>query len=357
MGAWQPQQPSGPQQPPQPEQPAYSPQPGYPQPQQYPPQQSGAQPAQPQYPQQGYPQQTGYPQAPGGPTSGQYAPPTGPTIPAGTSGPQYPGQPAYPPTPPGYPTQQYPGQPGAPQYAPQPSAPYGASPYGTPYGTGPQQPQQGRNNRLLLIIGVSVAVILALCVGLIFAARTFAGNGTGSNNHPSATATTAPTATPATLSSATLGGTLNGFTAKYGQPIDSSSTTADYEVTLAGIPAAILMTLQIGKDGTLHVATIVLGPQATNSNGWDQTTMLGIVASLIPSDSQLDQNQSNNDFGVTRVFVSQSLAQTFSTSLFTSESTKQAVTPGSLWVLCLPSSNSSTSNPKFDICTFSLGTP
>jgi len=198
---------------------------------------------------------------------------------------------------------------------------------------------------------VAALVIAGLVAGLVLAR----GGAGGASTHPPtthATATTAATATPGVLGSATLGGTLATFSAKYGPPISSSATSGIYQVKIAGQDVAVIMTLQVGADQTPHIAQILLGPPSQNAPGWDQATTTALITDLIPTDAQLDQSQSNNTFGLTRVFVSQSLAHTFTPSLFTNLSTNATVAPGTLTALCLPST---TNSATFNVCTFGLG--
>ncbi|HUY77083.1 MAG TPA: hypothetical protein VMV29_09955 [Ktedonobacterales bacterium] len=390
MSGWNP---SGPQQPPQPSGPQqpdpaqYPPQQGYPPPQAYPPQQPPLGPTPPyppqlmqqpttpsQYPPQGGdPQpgvsgpQAGYPQPYPQPSAPQgYPQQPNPSTPLGQSGAlvgaQY-GQPPYTPTqgypqpypqpsaPQGYP-QQYTQQayPGAPAVPGQATPPYGPPQPSYPSGYPPPPPPARRTGRIALIAGgaVAILVILGLVVGLALAR----GGGVGGNPTANATATTAATATPSAVGTATLGGTIANFSAKYGAPISSSATTGIYQVTIAGQSISALMSLQIGLDQTPRIAQILLSPSDANSTGWDQTTTMTLITDLVPADAQLDQAQSNNTFGLTRVFVSQSLAHTFTPGLFTNLGNNTSVPPGTLTVLCLPSS---TSSANFSICTFSLG--
>ncbi len=218
-----------------------------------------------------------------------------------------------------------------------------------PYGSPPPQPPTRRAGRIAVIAG---AVVAALVIAGLIGGLVLARGGAGGKPSVHATATTAPTATPSPLGTATLGGTLAAFTSKYGAPISSSATSGIYQVTIAGQNVNVLMTLQIGLDQTPHIAAIILAPPSTTSSGWDEATTMTLITDLVPADAQLDQSQSNNTFGITRVFVSPSLAHTFTPSLFTNLTTNATVPPGTLTAICLPSSANSA---NFSACTFDLG--
>lgn len=152
---------------------------------------------------------------------------------------------------------------------------------------------------------------LALCVLSACASSPARGAGkTGTHVSPTAT-TPPPTATPtlvrvAPLSGATLGGTRDGFNARYGPPFtpdlwDNSGVTFS-------------LVLSDGTDGQPHVASILI--YKTDAATWSLAQAKQVCGAFLPPDATYQRDTTAASGYQEGVYRSAGVASTFPASAF-----------------------------------------
>jgi hypothetical protein len=143
---------------------------------------------------------------------------------------------------------------------------------------------------------------------------------------------------PNRLHGPTLGGTLSAFYARYGTPLTATATTADFQVTLAGVAVALSVETALGSDGGQHVLLIQFGPPA-GAPGWRVATAQQVAGQLVPPDATSMRTAPASN-GPDYVASSALLAATFPPTDFHNGTGTQPVSPGTFDYQCGATLNS-----------------
>src|SRR5579884_3677937 len=200
----------------------------------------------------------------------------------------------------------------------------------------------------------SVAILLFCCIAVsavgntTSTANTTLGKSTATHatNTPRATVTPKPHRPTATVASdivlatggtATLGGTADAFTAKWGaiqQNLNGVVFSYNRQCGAAGQAYCESITLNQGVDGKFYVALITLSTADTQSR--DSTTAHAVCGAYVPADSQFTRDVAyvpgNSTTGDDRIYHSDSLAQRFTADQFV-DGNQNPITPGTFDIL------------------------
>jgi hypothetical protein len=220
-------------------------------------------------------------------------------------------------------------------------------------------PQQGyssapRRNRLM-----SALLLAVYFIGLFFIsffATQFIALNLRSQISSSNQSTIDTTPIPATsthnptvsLDDATLGGTLDAFTQKYGRAIGNGTI---FETHQDGLSIDMVLTGDTGKDGKKRVNAINIVAGDTNGNQvkLPSHTRDVLLAALFPPDAMHVGDVPGDKF-TDHIFTSQRLAATFDASIFISDAGENVPSGTFDWV-CFNSDSSGAS----DFCLLATG--
>ena len=230
----------------------------------------------------------------------------------------------------------------------------------TQYGRSPQQspipvpaPRSPRQSHIgWIIVGVFSVLVVLGCIGvLVLAARPAGRPSVITGPHQailvSTQATTATPTGPHIITEATLGGTQDAFTAKYGAPV-TSGPTVDYGFTLAdGTGAGVCICgTAAGLDGRQHVEYMKVGPVIGVT--WTHATKTAEAKQFMPLDAIYVRTIQDPDVGPILVYTSADLAKTFPASEFTDSAGGPNPPAGTFSVTC--------QQPGIAFCTIETGT-
>jgi hypothetical protein len=204
-------------------------------------------------------------------------------------------------------------------------------------------------------VGVALLILMVLTVSLVVALSS--GGSLLAVSPPSTVPPTSiarPTASPTPsaprpITAATLGGTQDAFTGRYGAAVDDQGQT--FVASINGQQAQIFIDLQSGQDGEQHVDVIHVQPPPGSGMTWDPNTAAAITQTFLPQDATPVQDIQSSS-GVEHIYRSAALAATFSADMFTNATGTQAVPSGTLFWQCGASSKRS----RVPLCIVSIGT-
>ncbi len=256
----------------------------------------------------------------------------------------------------------------------------------------PMPPLAAAQRRPVLIGAVlsafGILVVLSLCSSLINAATTSANGiaNTSVSAHaqgtktappkgaPPPTATAQPTskasATPtaattagtnATGGQAVLGGTLDAFIPKWGQPTNFATYLYGFQRQCGSLNNdwCLMMLLFPGTNNLNYVQSLtVTSPDDASGNPiWDLTLARAACSTYLPADARYQRElpviQNGSTVGLDRIYTSQQLARIFPASAFT-DAQQNPVTPGTFDEMFLYGNNPGGS--QIDGCTITVGT-
>jgi hypothetical protein len=175
--------------------------------------------------------------------------------------------------------------------------------------------------------GRLVVVMLALGILASGCSDSTAGAGSAATNTPAATRTIA-TATPATgIQDATLGGTQVAFAAIYSAAGDS--VPGHYKGDINGTPVFIVALFL--PNGHAHHLRLI--PQDSGVK-WSASTGSQIATAFLPKDAKHLQDVTVSGSGLEHLYLSATLASTFTADEFLNADTFAPVTPGTLYFVC-----------------------
>lgn len=199
---------------------------------------------------------------------------------------------------------------------------------------------------LASLIGVVSLILICACCVFVPGALFRSGGSSTVNNQSNAvltataTGTPIPTATPSgpqPLTEAVLGGKIDAFTSKYGDPTRSWDGGGIYSTTINGTPVIINASSNPGNDGSLHIITVEVTPESgVYGPGFDLQTAHDTCSKFVPSDAVHTADKTLDDGSTDYVFKSARLALTLPASRF-HDPHNQPVPAGTLHINSAPS--------------------
>lgn len=192
--------------------------------------------------------------------------------------------------------------------------------------------------KIAIVTVVSCLLVISFCVVFAFLPPN-TGRGSVSSDVPlQPTETTMPTNTanptgPQPLSGATLGGTRDGFTSKFGGPTERYGVLW-YSINLSNGTTVNLCycTEHAGSDGNPHLAWFNV--DAPNGTTWSDQQGVTIARQFFPPDAKHVRDFTDPQIGLIHVYVSADLAATFPAGEFTDGGNGQQLPPGTFSVAC-----------------------
>ncbi len=183
---------------------------------------------------------------------------------------------------------------------------------------------------------------------------------------PTSTAHATPTAATslganATGGQAVLGGTLDAFIPKWGQPTNYADSTYGFKRQCGSLNNdwCLMMLLLPGTNNLNYVQLLtVTSPDDASGNPiWDLTLARAACSLYLPADARYQSEspviQNGAMVGLDRIYTSQQLARIFPASAFT-DAQQNPVTPGTFDEMFLYSNNAG--GGQIDGCTLTVGT-